>query len=83
MRADRQEDRLVLFLDAAEILARAFRRTFERANALSGNDQAPEKIKELDEPAILCRERNGLMEGKVLFDGAFAAGNGADEDADS
>src|ERR1700722_17621901 len=55
MRADRLKDRLILFFDTAEILARPFGRAFKRANALPGNDQAAEKIEELDEPGILRR----------------------------
>jgi hypothetical protein len=54
MRADRLKDHLVLSLDTAEILPRAFRVAFKRANALAGNDQAAEKIEELDEPGIFA-----------------------------
>src|ERR1700731_769415 len=78
--ADCLKDRLVLFLDAAKIPARAVGVSFERTNTLPRNDQAPEKIEEFDEPVVLCRRCNRLMEGKVLLDRAFTTGDGAAED---
>src|SRR5271163_3080408 len=42
--ADRLKDRLVLFLDAGEILAQSFGGALKRANALPRNDQTAEKI---------------------------------------
>src|SRR3569832_344919 len=81
MRANRLQDRLVFFLDAAKILPRAVRIALEGSDAMSGNDEAAEKIQKLAEAAVLRRGRDRLMESKNLLDRAIAAGDGATEDA--
>src|SRR6185437_9878611 len=81
MGADRLRDRLVLLLDAAEILPLAFRAAFKGTNALPRNDQAAEKIQKFDEAAVSGSGCNRLMEREILLDRALAAGNGAAEQA--
>jgi len=78
--ANRLRYRLMLFLDPAQIFAKAVRVTFKRANALPRNDQASEELEKPNEAIILRRQGDCLMESEVLLDRTFATGNGAAED---
>src|ERR1700721_593252 len=64
---NRLKYRLVLFLDLAQIFAKAVRVAFKRANALPRNDQTPEEIEKLHEAIVPCRQRNRLMEREFFF----------------
>src|ERR1700730_9777780 len=77
---NRLEYRLVLFLNPAQILAKAVRATFKRSNALPRDNQASVELEKVDEAIILGGQGDCLMKSEVLLDRTFAAGNCAAED---
>jgi hypothetical protein len=70
---DRVRDRLVLFLDLAEIFTKAIGTAFERANALARNNQPAEEFEKLGEAIVLGSQRDRLMKGKIFLDAALAS----------
>src|ERR1700744_2431042 len=70
---DRLKYRLVLFLDLAQIFAKAVGAAFKRADALPRNNQPPEELEKLNEASVPCRQRDRLMECKILLDRSLTA----------
>ncbi len=73
MGSNRLKYRLVLFLDLAQIFAKAVRVALKRSNALPRNNQASEELEKLHEAIVPCRQRDRLMEREVLLDRTLAA----------